>query len=116
LGLRRACQLFPESVPGLATAARPDWELSATGMRPRRVTRLAQLGYDTGTREAARLLSRASRPISQKEAYELSEIIRDGRQRLLDQNLSDLDIEVWDNACRIMFLLSTVRERNSGML
>ena len=78
---------------------------------------LRQQGGDTGVLEAARFLRCASKPISQNEAYaRLGQIILDGRRRLRDQNVSDRDIETWDNACRIMFLLSTVNERNAGML
>ena len=50
-------------------------------------------------------------------AYDwLGRVIAANRLELKRRNFSDADIELWDNACRITFLLATLRKRNEDLL
>jgi len=46
----------------------------------------------------------------------LDGVVAEGRRKLRERNVADADIEIWDNACRIMFLLATLSERNRNCL
>ena len=74
-------------------------------------------GYAAGEREARLFLSSTAPGFEQPVAYQwLDRIVADGRRQLRERNASDREIEIWDNACRIMFLLETLRERNRDCL
>lgn len=75
-----------------------------------------QAGQAVGRYEAA-LFLRATKSVDQPAAYAwLDRIVADGRRKLRSLGVADAAIEIWDNACRIAFLLATVRERNRGLL
>jgi hypothetical protein len=74
-------------------------------------------GYATGVREAGRFLSSTEPGFAQPVAYQwLDKIIAEGRGKLREASTPGPLIEAWDNACRIMFLLATLNERNRDCL
>src|SRR5690242_603841 len=79
---------------------------------------LRESGGSMGAREAELFLAS---PAAKREpffsAYDwLDRVVAEGRCKLRADNIPDAQIEIWDNACRIAFLLSTVRARNENAL
>jgi len=79
---------------------------------------LRESGRAMGALEAALFLTSPAAEVEPfYSAYAwLDRAIADGRRTLRARNVPDTHIEIWDNACRIAFLLSTVRERNKNAL
>lgn len=76
-----------------------------------------------GRREAQRFMSSVPNIMNrtaernQRDAYDwLEAVVQNGRTVLLESRASDAEIELWYKACRIMFLLSTIRARNVNLL
>jgi hypothetical protein len=79
---------------------------------------LRESGRAVGAREAELFLTSPAaevEPFFSAYAW-LDRIVADGRRTLRAHNVPDIHIEIWDNACRIAFLLSTVRQRNKNAL
>jgi hypothetical protein len=75
-----------------------------------------EAGHAAGRREALQFLC-VTKNVDQPGAYAwLARAVTDGRRLLVADNVPDREIEIWDNAYRIAFLLSTLKERNRGLL
>jgi hypothetical protein len=73
-------------------------------------------GYITGLHQAA-ILRRSVPTITQRTAYEwLDNMVKEKRRQLEENGIGERDVELWDTACRIGFLLATVEDRNKGLL
>src|SRR5215210_6335665 len=87
-------------------AATPETRLSVSS-----VPSVRERGYATGVQEARRFLDSTEPDFEQPVAYVwLDRIVTEGRRTLREAGTPDQEIEIWDNACRIMFLLATLRE------
>jgi hypothetical protein len=75
-------------------------------------------GIETGRAEARLFISSPAATIEPYfTAYEwLDRVIAAGRVELQGRNVPCEEIESWDNACRIAFLLATVSKRNQELL
>jgi hypothetical protein len=75
-------------------------------------------GCAIGAREAELFLASPAAAVEPCfSAYDwLDRVVADGRDKLRAADIPDAQIETWDTACRIAFLLSTVRARNENAL
>jgi hypothetical protein len=77
-----------------------DWDAAE------RLDRLRQDAYRRGAEEARLFLSQAGSSFTYEDVRKrLDQIIAAGRSELEAKSIARQDIEAWDTACRIMFLL-----------
>ena len=80
------------------------------------MTDYAKKGHHDGLRQAETFLG-VEYSVDQRNAYEwLGNVVKDGRKVLESHGVGAKEVEAWDTACRISFLLATIKQRNGGFL